>query len=184
METLLGYDRRDKLRLYTQLANFLPGNIAEVGVYKGGSAEIIAEKKLPKKKLFLFDTFCGMPETSPEDNYHKKGNFSDTSYEAVLSGMKKFENVHVFKGVFPEENSDVVASESFCMVHIDVDIYKSYMDCLNFFWPRLVKNGIMIFDDYHEKSCLGAKKAVDEFFVDKIEKPIWPCWSQACLIKS
>lgn len=184
MDTLLGYDRQDRIRLYTKLANFLHGNMAEIGVYKGGSAKIIAENKKPDKKLFLFDTFEGMPETGPEDNYHIKGNFSDTNYEIVCTGLKDFDNVHVYKGEFPKYNSEAIELDTFSFVHIDVDIYKSYMDCLNFFWPRLVRNGIMVFDDYHEESCLGAKKAVDDFFADKIEKPIWPCWSQVCLIKS
>lgn len=55
-------------------------------------------------------------------------------------------------------------------LHLDVDIYDSYKNCLNFFHEKMIKGGIMVFDDYNANTCLGAKKAVDEFVkLHKIE---------------
>ena len=44
----------------------LPGAMAEVGVYAGASAKLICEAK-GDKALHLFDTFSGLPESTPED---------------------------------------------------------------------------------------------------------------------
>lgn len=185
MKTLLDSLRQEKIMLCTRISNHLNGSLAEVGVFKGGSAEIIARNKHPKKKLYLFDTFNGMPEVNPnKDNQHKKGDFNKTSYDKIKKKFENYQNVFVCKGIFPKENNNVVKKENFSFVHIDVDIYQSYKDCLEFFYPRMIKGGIMVFDDYGAKSCEGAKLAIDEFFTDKPENLIWPTACQICIIKA
>ena len=44
----------------------VPGDIAEVGVYKGGSAKMICSAK-GDKHLHLFDTFEGLPKVEDID---------------------------------------------------------------------------------------------------------------------
>ena len=183
MQSLLGNLRKDKLKIYTNLSNYLSGNLAEVGVYRGGSAEIIANAKFSEKKLYLFDTFDGMPQVHENDNFCKQGDFGETSYEQVKNGLRHFNNVFVYKGVFPQQNSSFIENEQFALVHIDVDIYQSYKDCLEFFYPRMVHGGIMVLDDYNHEKCIGAKIATDEFLKDKKEKLVWSMFSQICLIK-
>jgi len=184
MKTLLTKDRKEKLSIYIKLANYLEGDFAEVGVYKGGSAEIIAVNKNENKNLYLFDTFEGMPEADVSvDNFHKKNDFNDTSYLDVCLGLKCCKNVFIYKGLFPNEHGDKIKDKKFSLVHIDVDIYKSYIDCFNFFYPKMVDGGIIILDDYASPNCKGAKLATDEFFTDKPEKPIWLVGSQVCIIK-
>ena len=183
MESLLGNLRKEKLSVYIKLSNYLSGNLAEVGVYKGGSAEIIAKAKEESKKLFLFDTFEGMPEVNEKDNFCKKGDFNDTSYDSVKQGLQNYKNIFLYKGIFPKENSEHIEKEQFSLVHIDVDIYQSYKDCLEFFYPRMVCGGIIVLDDYNHDLCHGAKLATDEFLKDKNEKVIWHMFSQACIIK-
>ena len=184
MKTLLTKDRKEKLSIYIKLANSLEGDFAEVGVYKGGSAEIIAINKNENKNLYLFDTFEGMPEADVNvDNFHKKNDFNDTSYSDICLGLKCYKNVFIHKGIFPNEHSDKIKDKKFCLVHIDVDIYKSYIDCLSFFYPKIVDGGIIILDDYNAPNCKGAKLATDEFFINKLEKPIWLVGSQVCIIK-
>ncbi|MFZ0215142.1 MAG: TylF/MycF/NovP-related O-methyltransferase, partial [Candidatus Dormiibacterota bacterium] len=56
--------------------------------------------------------------------------------------------------------------------HVDVDIYQSVLDCIDFIYPRLVPGGYMIFDDYGFPSCVSARRAVDEEFADKPEVPL------------
>jgi len=184
IKTLLGEPRLNRLRIYTQMTNCISGSIAEIGVYKGGSALCIARHKAKQRKFYCFDTFEGMPPVNKEfDNHHKEKDFNDTDYSSIKEVLEKFQETKVFKGKFPEVNSEIIINEKFSMVHIDVDIYQSYKDCLEFFYPRMVSGGIMTFDDYNEKTCLGAKKAVDEFFQDKKESLIWMLSSQISIVK-
>ena len=51
----------------------------------------------------------------------------------------------------------------FSFVHLDCDIYASYMECLEFFYPRLAPGGIILLDEYNDPPWPGCNKAVDEF---------------------
>jgi O-methyltransferase len=164
-------------------AKTLPGCAAEVGVYRGGSARILTEVfATTGKSVNLFDTFEGMPPTDAQLDIHKQGDFSDTSVAIVSKQLDGFENYRLFQGHFPE-TTQPVESERFCMAHVDVDIYSSVKDCCAFFYPRLVSGGVMVFDDYGEPTCPGAKKAVDEFFFDKTETPIYIPTGQCMVFK-
>lgn len=158
----------------------LDGHWYECGVYEGGSAMLLAKlldakKRHKQTRLHLFDTFEGMPETDPQKDLHKKGDFADTSLEAVkgrVSSLISDPNlVKFYKGFMPDTFKDL-SSHSISFAHIDVDIYQSVLDCCNFIYPRLQNGGFMIFDDYGFPSCPGARRAVDEFFPDKHEIPL------------
>jgi O-methyltransferase len=183
--TLVSRDRCYVLERMVRQTLTVPGDIIECGVYKGGTAAMIArilEECASEKKLYLFDTFEGMPETDGERDWHKKGDFSDTSLQAVKDfvGM---EDRCVFKqGFIPETFAGMEdITISFC--HIDVDIYRSILDCLNFAWPRMQPGGIIIFDDYGFPTCPGALLAVDEFFEGKDAIPLCLHTGQALVIK-
>lgn len=161
------------------------GDIAEIGVYKGGTAKLLSmvnSMHHSGKTIHLFDTFEGMPETDKEKDLHKKGDFSDVSLEGVKSFLKDCGNIEFHPGFFPE-TATPVEDKRFSLVHIDVDIYKSIIDCCQFFYDRINKGGIIIFDDYGFLSCPGAKEAVDEFFKDKEEKPLYLPTAQAIVVK-
>lgn len=73
-------DEKRLYMLYQTLSHVcvLSGNVAEAGVYKGGSAYLlksIIQKQAPNKVLHLFDTFSGMPEPYSQIDPHKKGGF-------------------------------------------------------------------------------------------------------------
>lgn len=138
------------------------GDVVEVGVYKGGSA-LELSKIFQHNDIYLFDTFEGLPKTNEYDNHHKAGDFNDVSYEDVLKLFEHNDKVKVYKGIFPNQNSEVLINKKIKFLHLDVDIYESYVNCLNFFHDKMIKGGIMVFDDYNANTCLGAKKAVDEF---------------------
>jgi O-methyltransferase len=157
------------------------GDMAEIGVYKGGTARIIA-KSCPRKRVHLFDTFAGMPEVNSAIDCHKKGDFSDTSLELVSNFLSDCSNVVFHPGFFPGTAVNQKDQE-FCFVYIDVDIYSSAKDCLNFFYNKLTPGGVIVFDDYKSRSCSGIKMAIDEFFSDKPERPIETAEYQCALIK-
>ena len=148
----------------------LTGDVCEVGVYRGGTAKIISEN-IKDCDLFLFDTFEGMPYYDPKnDKEWEVGTFDQTDYEMVSKLFESKENVRVFKGVFPSDTSHHIEDKVFKFVHLDVDNYQPYKECLEFFYNRMVKGGVILFDDYDCGCCPGANKAVDEFFSDKPEE--------------
>jgi O-methyltransferase len=182
------YDRTlvDKPRCYIlyQLAGHahsVPGDAAEIGVFRGGTAKLLS-KVLSDKKLHLFDTFSGMPPTDKTRDMHKQGDFSDTSLEDVKAFLKGQDNISLYPGFFPATAAPIEHLK-FSMVHIDVDIYQSVIDCCKFFYPRIQRGGIMVFDDYGFTSCPGARAAVDEFFSDKPEKAVYLPTGQSAAIK-
>lgn len=141
----------------------LDGEIAEVGVYKGGTARLIA-KMCRNTHLHLIDTFEGLPQENSFDNFHKKGDFNDTSIEHVLSILPDC-NAWIYKGIFPKDKEifDALKDIKFKFAHIDVDIYDSVYECLEFFYPRMVKGGVIKLDDYSAPTCAGARLATDRF---------------------
>lgn len=170
--------RRDMiiLLLRTILANNIEGDMAELGVYRGSTAKLI-HYYLPEKKLHLFDTFEGFNANDVAIDTNKTGlevtgkHFKDVAFEQV----KKFiapqnNNVYFYKGYFPESVPDSLYNCQFAFVHIDTDLYEPTLQGLNFFYPRLKKNGVILIHDYN--AWAGARKAVDVFFADKAEIPV------------
>jgi len=165
----------------------IKGDIAEVGTYRGGSAKLICEAK-EDKPLHLFDTFGGMPEINEEVDLpivngaiHRaiEGGGFNVSLEQVKNYLKEYKDVYFYKGLFPI-TAEPVKGKSFSFVHLDVDIYKSTMDCLNFFYPRMSKGGIILVHDY--RTLPGVTRAVNEFFIDQIEPIIESSSRAQCLV--
>jgi len=183
--TLVSADRCYILHKFALYASRLKeGNLAEAGVYKGGTALINSRAiQGSGKKLFLFDSFQGLPIATPEhDNFYKEGDFA-ASYDACAKLLEKYKDFIQFRVGWIPETFIGLEHERFAYVHVDVDLYQSSMDCLNFFYPRLVDGGVMIFDDYGFPACKGEKDAVDQFFSDKKEKPISLPTGQSLIIR-
>ena len=146
----------------------LDGEAAEVGVYKGGSAKLIASI-LKNKTVHLFDTFEGMPEDDDQPDGHEAGTFCDTSLSEVKRYLSGLDNCEFHKGFFPS-TAKLLGETKFSFVHLDADIYQTTKAGIEFFFPRLTSGGIIFFDDYTSLECPGIKKAVDEYFSEKEEK--------------
>ncbi|MGH9534128.1 MAG: TylF/MycF/NovP-related O-methyltransferase [Terriglobales bacterium] len=175
-------DDRRCLVLYAlaQQSAAVPGAFAEVGVYRGGTARLIALTR-PDRAVYLFDTFSGMPAVDPRRDLHSKGDFSDTSLDAV----RRFVSAGnaVFRPGFFPNSAEGLESERFAFVHIDCDIYRSVRACCEWFYPRLSADGALVFDDYGQSSCPGARFAVDEFFASKPECPVLTANGQAIIMR-
>ena len=154
---------------------YINGDYAEVGVFKGATAKAICEAK-KDKHLYLFDTFEGLPQISEIDSKFRIKMFK-SNYQKVKEKLTKYQNVFIYKGIFPETGASVL-NKKFAFVHLDVDTYQSTKDCLEFFYDKMSKNGIIISHDYHAQ---GVKRAFGEFFAEKPEKIIQLPMSQ-CLI--
>jgi len=162
--TLVSEDRLALLYQLSRQARQVSGDLAEIGVYRGGTALLMAEAlQGSTRQLHLFDTFCGMPSSDPAIDLHRSGDFADTSAEAVSALLSDFSNVHLYPGLFPDTLPGDWSNKFFSLVHVDVDIYDSALACCQFFHPRLRPGGVMIFDDYGFPSCPGVRQAVDEY---------------------
>jgi ADP-heptose:LPS heptosyltransferase len=149
--------------------------VIELGVYKGGSAAATAwilRRARLERTVHLCDTFSGMPKTL-EWEFHKEFDFADTSLKTVSERLGRFALGFPFlfhAGVF-SDTLPGLRDRRFCFAHVDADLYTSVREACEFVYPRMPKGGIILFDDYGAPTCPGAKKAVDEFFADKLEKP-------------
>lgn len=159
----------------------LTGAYAEAGVYDGGSARILCQAK-GTDHLHLFDTFAGMPATDPQaDPHFLAGQFADTNRQMVADYLAAFPNVHIHQGFFPASAADVPADRQFKFVHLDLDIYRSTLDGLRYFYPRLVRRGVIISHDYGNVTAPGVKQAFDEFLAET-DEPLVQLWDTQCLL--
>jgi Macrocin-O-methyltransferase (TylF) len=160
-----------------------PGAILECGTHYGatllGMAHILRCRGI-SARLYGLDSFEGFPEPSQEDaqddgtmhEWVRKGGLGEASLEhlmARLQWMDLTDRVTLIKGYF-DDTLPRLTAERFSLVHLDCDLYDSYMSCLEFVYPRMLPDGFIVFDDYGSPPYPGAKRAVDEFFADRPER--------------
>ena len=127
------------------------GPAIEVGVYNGKSLRAI--RKI--RQCHGYDSL-GLPEPCEHDNYHKAGDFAaDKRIDGVIYGE------------FPQTWGALPLG----FAHIDVDLYEPTKAALAAILPNLMAGAIVVVDDYGAPTCLGARKAVDEFGLPGIELP-------------
>lgn len=183
--TLVSADRCYVLYTLLRQALTIDGDVWECGVYRGGTAAMLARiicESGTHKKLFLFDTFAGMPATDKGRDLHQEGDFSDTSIEQVEAFINAPAVAVLRKGKIPDTFAGL-ESHQIAFAHIGVDIYKSIIDSLNFIWARVSSGGFVVFDDYGFPSCPGALEAVDEFFARTQAHPLCLHTGQALVFK-
>lgn len=162
-----------------KMVQSLPGAIVECGVFKGASLSRFAmfreilENDF-SKKIIGFDIFGDYPETSFEaDKGHRKEFIESAGQESilvdqmiqVLENKKCRKNVELIAGDicttvpnYVKENPQLKIS----LLNLDTDIYEPAVTILEHLWPRIVKGGILILDDY--AVFPGETKAVDDYF--------------------
>jgi O-methyltransferase len=154
-------------------------DFVECGCWRGHSSFVISSLIKQKKKsinFHIFDSFEGLSESTKKDDeffkkdeVHKKfmTNIFKSSEEFLKNDvLKEFGFVKTYKGWIPSRFSEV-RNLKFSFVHIDVDLYEPTLDCLEFFFPRLVNGGVIVCDDYNSSQFPGAKNAWDYYFKNK-----------------
>jgi O-methyltransferase len=163
--TLVDIYRCYELWQLTQESAKLSGCLLEIGAWKGGSGAIISQSaKIAgiSDSVYLCDTFTGVVKAGAFDNQYRGGEHADTSEQIVRDLMKSLNlSPQILRGIFPEETGQYI-KELLRFVHIDVDVYQSAKDILEWIWPRLVFGGIVVFDDYGFFSCKGVTMLVNE----------------------
>lgn len=162
------------------------GSFVECGVWKGGSAMMIVksllEMDIKNRYIFLYDTFEGMSKPSKKDlsaninseNVYEtwekslKGCYSDWCYAGLEEVKRNMEGlgypsdkIIYIKGKV-EDTIPASLPEKIALLRLDTDWYESTYHELKHLYPLLVKNGVLIIDDYGYWK--GSKEAVDQYF--------------------
>src|SRR5262249_6932749 len=140
----------------------LKGHILECGVFRGGTllgmAHRLSCRGVREGKLVGCDSFQGFPAPSKQDaledgSYHQRalqGGYNETSYETLCSRISALgygQNIQILKGFFCNTLPQL-SQLKFSLVHLDCDLYQSYRTCLEFAYPRLLRDAYMVFDEY------------------------------------
>lgn len=169
----------------------IPGDFVECGVFRGGSSMAAALALLAhgdtSRTLYLYDTFEGMSEPTDKDQlangtsaravlaqdapgtgYWCYASLEDVRANLVSTGYPEDKVVYV-KGKV-EDTIPARIPERIALLRLDTDWYESTRHELIHLYPRLVRNGVLIIDDYGHWA--GARAAVDEFLQD-LKSPLF-----------
>lgn len=165
IDTLLSDDRICNLIKYSNACSRLGGYIFEAGIYKGGSLEILA-KYNPGIDIMAVDSFEGVPKETEGKDYHRFGDFNEGVNFHSIGGYFKmvYPPVRIVKGFIPKAFEYFDEHTNFCFCHLDLDMYQSIKDALDFCLPRLLKGGMILMDDWKQRSTPGCELAVNDFF--------------------
>jgi hypothetical protein len=154
----------------------IPGDIVECGAWRGGSSMMAALTLMRAgrgdRRLWLYDTFEGMPEPGQRDvgpdgraahgEWHNDWCYSplDEVRANILSTGLAADAFELVQGMV-EETIPVRAPEQIALLRLDTDWYESTRHELLHLFPRLSRGGTLLVDDYgHWK---GVRAAVDEY---------------------
>jgi len=164
----------------------IPGDLAECGVWRGGSCMMMAYTLLSLGKcdrhIMLYDTFEGHPQPDPKRDIDLWGNrahdewrqrtercevegWASASIDEVRQNLARtgypVDKLRYIKGMV-EETARQNASQRLSLLRLDTDWYESTRSALRHLYPSLASGGVLILDDYgHYK---GQRDAADEYF--------------------
>ncbi len=176
------------------IENKIPGDFVECGVWKGGSMMVVAltlsDLGVSDRNLYLYDTYDGMSAPTDDDvSYNnvtaeaqlsvveKSNDYNIWCYSAldevqINMNTAKYEKtkIHYVKGKV-EDTIPVNIPSKIALLRLDTDWYESTYHELVHLYPLLVKQGILIIDDYGHWN--GSRKATDQFFKENNEYPFF-----------
>ena len=151
----------------------LSGDLVEMGCYKGDTSLMLADiLKNTEKRLWIYDSFEGLPEKMKEDESvlgedFKSGELAVTKREVKERFLKAGLKVPVIKKAwfFELRVEDMPVKIAFAF--LDGDFYESIRDSLKIIDSLMVFNGVILIHDYANSALPGVKKAVDEWLIEK-----------------
>ena len=166
----------------------IPGDFVECGTYKGGSAAVLGTRLPAGRKLWLYDSFAGMPETGEKDGqdasiYVGQGVASpqDVRDALAIAGVDP-ERAIIREGWF-KDSFTMPLPDQVALLHCDADWYDSCMLVLETFYPMVVEGGCVVLDDFGYWE--GCREAFYVFCERHHERPLLERWGndQAYWIK-
>lgn len=165
IDSLLDSSRLANLIRYSNMA-VRGGYISEWGIFRGGSLEILARYN-SGVSILAVDSFEGVGEASEHD-YHQAGDFGGINARSIIGYFEMvYPSVRIIKGWIPKVFEYFDDKTFFSFSHVDLDMYDAVRHTSDFLFPRTLKGGIILYDDYNVRSTPGATKAIDEFYADK-----------------
>lgn len=149
------------------------GDIVECGVFNGGSAALLMVPQLrasSARKIWLFDSFEGLPPPTENDGEYERehyfkgwcGGTAEKVQELFNTLRIPLERTHIVKGWFEDTfPKHIPQVEEVALLHIDADWYDSVKICLDALYPKVVKGGYVVLDDFGAFS--GCRKALTEY---------------------
>lgn len=162
----------------------LEGDICEFGIAQGATSAFLAnEIRKINKKIWLFDSFKGLPKPSEEDilinddlNLGSMGNYEGAYSHPQYEVRKRlaaigfpYSKVEIVPGFIEETLNGVALPTKVCFAYIDLDLYEPTLLTLKFLDGVLTCNGIIVVDDYEDFSA-GVSTAVIEFIETNKDK--------------
>lgn len=185
-ETMVGLKRLANIRycIETALADGVPGDVMECGVWRGGSAiymaATLAIHGASDRNVWVVDSFEGMP--APETERYAKPDVIDLSaedhlavgLEVVKANFEKYhlleDNVRFLKGWFSDTLPSAPVTQ-LSVLRLDGDLYSSTMDVLTTMYDKVSPGGFVIVDDFH--NLPECREAVEDFRAERgITDPI------------
>ena len=151
----------------------MEGDFVELGCYKGDTSLLLAEVlKDSDKKLWIYDSFEGLPEKTESDESalgvdFKKGELVITKREVKQRFLKANLPVPVIKKAWFSDLKTEDLPEEIAFAFLDGDFYESIKDSLKLVIPKMVEDGALVIHDYSNPALPGVRKAVDEFVTSK-----------------
>ncbi len=161
----------EKLLMVARDCLEIKGDFVEFGCYEGDRSLLLAEvlhKFSTTKKLWVYDSFEGLPEKSPLDESASGEDFQMGVLAASKRDFKmRFLRANlplpkIVKGWFREVEAANLP-EKIAFAFIDGDFYESTKDALKLVTPRMAKGGMILVHDYNSGALPGVTKAVDEW---------------------
>ena len=170
----------DHYEIYKKISK-LNGDIIECGVFKGVSLiRFLTFRDIDEtsktKKIYGFDAFGSFPKMATDKNHKKRDtNFAKLHDNKIGIGInikkldnalkkKGFKNYELIKGNVTNTIDQFLNKKKnlkISLLHLDMDIYTPTIHSLNKFFKYIVKNGVILIDDY--RHIKGATIAIDEF---------------------
>jgi len=155
----------------------LPGDLVECGVAHGVLSKTICEYldfSTARKRLFLFDTFRGIPTRDLTDatEIGLAQNFNETHYADDLLPLVRdrfgsYPNVVIVPGIVP----DTLRATSITRISylsIDMNNAPAEIGAIIYLWDKLVPGAVVLLDDYaYGPEFANQKTAWDEFAATK-----------------
>lgn len=186
----------------------LPGDIVELGVYRGVSlmswANFLEIHCMGdrQRKVWGFDSFEGLgsieiEDGDPEPNVGKAFGGYQADAEPLEDAISIFDadrfipykpRVELVKGDICETVPQWVKDNPgvrISLLHFDCDLYKPTLAGLEALWPLVVDGGVVLFDEYGIAPWEGESKAVDQFFAGSglLQRFPWSSNPGAWLVK-
>lgn len=145
-------------------------------------------EKFPRK-LWLYDSFAGLPAKTAEDQSSAGRNFQEgelfvTKREVVEKIRKHHLRNVIIKKAWFEDLTDRDLPEKVAFAFLDGDLYASIKTSLKLVAPRLVKQGIIVVHDYNNPQLPGSARAVEEFLRTYPEYSLYQKYTLAALVKN